>query len=136
MKLGDIRATTQKIEQGAWVGDLPNLPGISVKVRGTFNADYNRMLAKLRTEMSPDEWRNTEVQEALDAQLLLDTILIDWDGIEDAEYSRQAAQEMLTNPEYSVFKRAVAYAGNVVAREGKATLDGAIKNSPTPSDGG
>ena len=99
MKLSDIKESSRKIEHGAWVSDLPNLPGVSVKVRGAFNSDYNRLLAKLRGELSQEEWQDPAVQDSIETTLLHETILLDWDGIEDAPYSPEMAQQLLSDPE-------------------------------------
>jgi len=128
MKLDEIATVTRNIEQGAWVADLPNLPGVSVKVRGAYNADYSRLLAKLRSEMSPEEIRDPNIQDSLEPQLLHETVLLDWDGIEDTPYSKETAARLLTHPDYAAFRRAVSYAANVVARQGKASLEAARKN--------
>lgn len=128
MKLSEIKSTSQKIEQGAWVRDLPNLPGVAVKVRGTFNSHYNRLLNKLRSERTPDQLLSEEAQEEIETRLLHETVLIDWDGIEDASYSPETARELLSDPDMAVFRRAVSFAANVVAREGHQTLERDAKN--------
>jgi hypothetical protein len=128
MKLNDIRETSRKIEHGAWVSNLPNLPGISVKVRGAFNSDYNRMLGKLRSELGPEEWKSDEVQDGIETTLLVETILIDWDGIEDAPYSKETAQQLLSDPDFAILKRAINFASSNVAREGRETLGEDAKN--------
>jgi hypothetical protein len=128
MKLNDIKKATQNIEEGGWVGELPNLPGVSVRVRGAFNSEYNKLLSKLRAELTPEEWSDPEMQEALDTKLVHETILVDWHGIEDAQYSSDAALDLLSNKEFAVFRRAVNYAASVVAREGRKSLEEDAKN--------
>ncbi|WP_046869358.1 hypothetical protein [Microvirga massiliensis] len=129
MKLSDIRDVTNKIESGGWVGELPNLPGVKVKVRGIFNSDYRRLLAKLRADIPPEKWDDPEIAETIDTQLLHETILVDWHGIEDAEYTPELAKQLLSDPEFAVFRRAVHYAGNIVAAQGKQSLEADAKNS-------
>lgn len=128
MKLDDLKAITRNIEQGAWVRDLPNLPGVALKVRGTFNADYSRLMAKLMAQRTPEQVGNEEEDEKLEIQLLHETILVDWSGIEDAPYSPDMALKLLSDPELAVFRGAVRYAGNVVARQGKQSLENDAKN--------
>jgi hypothetical protein len=128
MKLKDIKETGQKIEQGAWVEDLPNLPGVAIKARGTFNSDYNRLLQKLRSKLSQADLMNDEVNNEIETQLLLETILLDWSGIEDAEFGKAIAGKLLRDPDMAILRRAVVYAGNVVAREGKDRIEDATKN--------
>jgi hypothetical protein len=128
MKLNEIKDVTKKVETGAWVEDLPNLPGVAIKARGTFNSDYNRLLQGLRAKLSQQELLNDEVNTEIETKLLVETILLDWSGIEDAEYSKPLAEKLLRDPEMAILRRAVVYAGNVVAREGKDRAETAAKN--------
>lgn len=136
MKLAQIEAVTANVEQGGWVRDLPNLDAdVAVRVRGLGNADYSQMLAKRRSEMSAKEWSDPEAQKEVETDLLVETILVDWEGIDDLPYSKEAAREILSDPRYLTFRRAVTYAATVVAQEGKETLEEDAKNSSPPSDG-
>jgi hypothetical protein len=124
LKLGDIKQATSKIEQGAWVKDLPNLPGVSVRVRGYGNSDYRRLLAKLRPQFSDDPVE----QEKVDNRLLAETILLDWDGIDDTPYSPETARELLADPDLAVLRMGVNYAASVVVKEGQAAIEADLKN--------
>ena len=128
MKLKEIAESTKKIESGAWVEDLPNLPGVAIKARGTFNSDYNRLFQKMRAKLSPADLMNDEVNEEIETQLLVETILLDWKGIDDAQYSKNLALELLRDPNMAILRRAVVYAGNVVVREGRDSVESATKN--------
>lgn len=128
MKLGEIKTITGKIEQGAWVKDLPNLPGVAVRVRGYGNADYRRLLTKLRQGKGVDEINDPGYQEEENTRLLHETILLDWNGIEDTPYDSETAKMLLSNPEYAVFRSGVMYAANVVAQQGQASFEDDRKN--------
>jgi hypothetical protein len=133
MKLGQIKKVQRNIETGGWVSDLPNLPGVSVKVRGLFNSEAAKMFADARATMSDEEFKDPEIQEALDIRLLAETVLVDWDGIdgddgEPLEYSEELAEQLLSDPEMAVFRRAVTHAASVVAQQGKDTLETTAKN--------
>ena len=133
MKLNQIKKVQQNIEKGGWVSDLPNLPGVSVKVRGLFNSEASKMFAEARATMNEDEFKDPDVQDALDVRLLAETVLVDWDGIDDddgepLEYSKEIAEELLSDPDLEVFHRAVTHAASVVAQQGKDTLETAAKN--------
>jgi hypothetical protein len=128
MKLNAIKGVTRKIEQGAWVRELPNLPGVAVKVRGYGNSDYRRLLAKLRASMTADAVADPAEQEKMDGVLMQDTILIDWDGIEDFPFSPDNARQILSDPELAAFRMGVNYAASVVAREGTESAKEAEKN--------
>lgn len=128
MKLSEIKSVSQKIEQGAWVRDLPNLPGVAVKVRGYGNTDYRRVLLKLRGELSQEQLKDDAAQDAVQVRLLHETILEDWSGIEDAAYSPALAQKLLSDPDLAVFRSGVEYAAGVVARDGQIALEADAKN--------
>lgn len=128
MKLSEVKATGTRIEHGAWVDDLPNLPGVAVKVRGAFNSDYNALFSKLAKQYSADELKNDDVQTEIDNDLLLQTILVDWSGIEDFPFNADNARVAVTDPELVIFRRAINYAANNVARLGRASLEEAAKN--------
>lgn len=128
MRLDQIKVVTTRIESGGWVRDLPNLPGVAVKVRGYGNADYRRLLTKLRQGKSVEEINDPDYQDQENARLLRDTILMDWSGIEETPFSPETADMLLSNPEYAVFRSAVMYAGNVVAQQGQETLEADQKN--------
>jgi hypothetical protein len=128
VKLKEIRETTKKLEDGAWVQDLPNLPGVAIKARGTFNSDYNRLFQKLRNKLNQAELMDDTVNEEIETQLLVETILLDWKGIDDAPFDKAKVADLLREPELAVLRRACVYAGNVVVREGKAELETTTKN--------
>lgn len=133
MKIGKIKESQKFIESGAWVTSLPNLPGVAVKVRGLFNSDATRMFSEARMSMSEEEFRDEKVQDALDVRIVNETILLDWDGLEDddgdpIEYDPETAETLLTDPELVIFRRAVNFAAANVATMGKANLENAAKN--------
>jgi hypothetical protein len=128
MKLNAIKGVTRKIEQGAWVRQLPNLPGVAVKVRGYGNSDYRRILAKLRADMTADAVADPAEQEKMDGVLMHESILMDWDGIEDFPFSSENSLKILTDPELAAFRMGVNYAASVVAREGTDSAKEAEKN--------
>ena len=45
MKLCAIKVDPALIEQGDWIENTPNLPGIRIKARGTNNSDYRKLEA-------------------------------------------------------------------------------------------
>lgn len=129
MKISDIKDVNRKVEQGAWVTDLARLPGVAVKVRALWNADFFRLSTELNAGLSEDEQNDPAIQAAHEIRLLSETVLVDWSGIEDADYSPEQAVEFLSDPEMEVFLRAVRYAANVVLERGRASLEDDAKNS-------
>lgn len=144
MKLSEIKIDPKKFEQGDWVGEIPEMGELRLKVRGIGNSDFRRMQSKL-TEAEPRKYRVAgrlppERQDAITAQCLLHTVLIDWDGVqgEDGQplpYSEELARDLLTKPEFKRFREAVAWAANVVAEDIQEGVDDAGKNSKTRSSG-
>jgi hypothetical protein len=133
MKLQQLKDTTSKIEQGAWVDNLPNLPGIQVKVRGWGNSDHRRLRAKMAAETSPEKLEDQDVQETLQADAIVRTILVDWRGLEQddgapLEYSLAMAEKIIHDPDVAVFRGGVEWAASIVAREGKTSLERDVKN--------
>jgi hypothetical protein len=121
------KGVTQKIESGAWVKNIPNLPGLALKVRGLGNSDYRRLLMKIRADLSPDEIADEGKQAEVDAKLLQETILVGWDGMED-EFTPDNVRTWLTDPELAVFRSGVVYAASTVAQDGRETLEADAKN--------
>ena len=139
MKLSDIRVDAAAIEAGDWVGDLPfeGMEGVRLKVRGTGNADYRRLQAKLVRKLTTkklDDAQRDEEASRVGTELLIQTILVGWDGIfqEDGvtpiPYAPELAAQLLADPEMRVLRDAVLYAGNLVATRKKEARSDAEKN--------
>ena len=139
MKLSDLATTTAKIEQGAWIDDIP-MPGmedVSLHVRGVDNADYRRLQSKLLQQIPFGRRRaglGVEDQDRINIRLLRDTVLLDWKGItEDDEttvipYSKEMAERLLGNP---IFREGVMYAASLVGETRAAEQDALEGNSST-----
>lgn len=124
MKLSAIKVDSARAEQGAWVGDIPEMGDLRLQVRGLRNADARRLRAKLLAAVPRDQRANGRLSPAaadeIDARVLSETILVDWQNLTDENdaplpFSREKALELLSNPDFVVFRDAVAYAANVVA---------------------
>jgi hypothetical protein len=128
------RLDIEKLEQGAWVDNIPEMGELRLKTRGSNNRDWRRLQTKLiaaiprqrrMATLDPDE------SDRVTAILLRDTALLDWEGIEDGDgqpvpYSKEQAFEYLTNPAYGRrFLQAAVYAADVVSdhREEEAEQD-------------
>lgn len=135
MKLEKI--DIEKLEQGAWVGDLPEMGGLRLKTRGSNNRDWRKLQSKLIAavprqkrigSLDPDEF------DRITAILLRDTALLDWEGLENVDgtplpYSKEQAYEYLTNPEYGrKFLAAAIYAADMVAEQREEDAEQDAKN--------
>jgi hypothetical protein len=120
MKFGEIGAMESRVVHGAWMEPIA-FPGVRLKVRGLGNPDYQRARAKAAAaqkvgdEIPPDEL----------VKIIGDTLLVDWNGIEDRDYSKEAAGEAL---QASVFREAVFECAMRVAVDGQATVEAIAKN--------
>jgi len=137
MKLSAGKINVAALEQGAWVGDIPNMGELRLKVRGTSNADWRELERKLINAL-PREKKirglvDAKEQDTIVAECLFQAGLQDWDGFEDDEgkpipYSKELAREICFNPEYMRYRDAIAWACNVVAEEKKSDQDDIVKN--------
>jgi hypothetical protein len=136
MKVSDRKIDTKKREEGAWVTDIPEWDGLSLKVRGRDNKDWARMEMKFIMAVPRQRRMNglePEDRDRINGILLRDTSLLDWKGIEDDNgvpepYSKEAANKYLTNPEYEPFRAAVLWAATVVAEQGQTEIEADTKN--------
>ena len=137
MKLSAIAVDTKLIEQGDWVDDLPEMPGICIKARGTGNSDYRKLEAKLIRQIPREERINglkPEDHDRIIGRLLLETVVLDVEGLtEDDEttpvkYTRELGEQLLLNPEFVKFRNVAAHAGEVVAQRRKTETEADAKN--------
>ena len=130
VKFSSLAANTEKEAQGDWV-DLPDLPGVYLKVRSFNDPKYRtardmllqRMARKFgRKPAPPDE------SEAEFGRLYAKFVLLDWKGF-DIEYSPEAAREALSDPAFRDLRRHVEYAANQVGQVEIEFLDDALGES-------
>ena len=135
MKLSAVKVDSDVIEQGEWV-DHPFVPGVEVKVRGVGNADFRRLAPKLTRQFTPAQ-RDAVIpaadQDRITVELLVETILIDWRGLEEEDgsplpYSKERARQILSDPDLRIFRDGVDQAATVVATRTKAAREAAIPN--------
>lgn len=132
MKLTDLAVDTDRAEKGAWVDDIPEMQGLRLKVRGSSNADWRRLVAKL-TEAVPRKKRlggrvDPEEQDAIISKCLLNCCLLDWAGLEDDEgkeipFGKEMAKKLLTDPEYRRFRDSVIWAASIVGESIEVTQE-------------
>lgn len=135
MKLSTLK-TDPRIYEGAWVTELPGLPGLSVKVRPGNNIDaqraYNQAIASIPRAKRAAGLDPEDQRVALDESILA-AVLLDWDGLEDDDgnpipFSGKLARELITQPETEAFREAVMWAATVVREIGIVSLKDAAKN--------
>lgn len=144
MKISEIQIDPEKLENGAWVKEIPEMEGLELRVRGIGCAEFRKLQAKL-FEAIPRSRRLKGRVSQEDQDRILDTclhrvILLDWRGIEDdadqpIAYEKGLALEYLTNPKFKKFREAVVWAASTVAEDDAADVEEAVGNSPPPSAG-
>jgi hypothetical protein len=128
MKLSAMKVDPALSEQGDWVESIPDLPGIRIKARGSNNSDYRTLEAKLVREIPRAERIEgvpPKEQDRIAGQLLLQTVVLDVEGLEEEDgtpikYTRELGAKLLLDPEFCVFQAGAAYAGAIVAQRRKA----------------
>ena len=130
MKMSELSVDVDRQENGAWVDDIPEMEGLRLKVRGSNNADWRRLQARL-VDAVPRKKRmggrlDPDEQDRIMSSCLLNCCLLDWDGLEDSDnkpipYSKDMAKQLLTEPQYRRFRDGVVWAASVVAEN--AALD-------------
>lgn len=135
MKISSIRIDSARIEGGDWVGDIPGLGDLRLKVRGIDNRDYRRLRASLidgigQADRDAEGNLLPQVVDDIAAELFFKTILLDWDGLEAeastptapiaVPYTKDLAFQYLTDPDYRVFLDGVSWAAHQVARRVEA----------------
>ena len=144
MKLTDLEIDVDKLEQGDWVENIPDMGDLRLKVRGSGNSDFRALQQKLLRAVPRGKLRDgrvpPEVQDAITGTLLLETVLLDWDGLADGNgepipYSREMAAKLLTEPKYRRFRDGVAWAADVVAERTKEDDEAMEGNSSASSSG-
>lgn len=122
MNLDDIAIDPDKLEQGDWVGDIPGMGTLRLKVRGINNADYRALQNRLLDAVPRAKRIRGQIDQKelarIATECLIETVLLDWEGLgingEPAPYSKAKARELLTNPRWVRFRDAVAWAAGVV----------------------
>jgi hypothetical protein len=131
MKMSSIRFDSARLEGGEWVAAIPGLDGLRLKVRGQGNLDDRRVQARQLDALGPEDrdeagHLSPEAIDRLTGERLLDTVLLDWEGVEAEDatpetpkaepYGRDLARPYLTHPDYRVFQNGVARAAAQVAQ--------------------
>jgi hypothetical protein len=133
VKVSAIKAKNERKEKGAWINELNEIEGVSVKVRGMNNVDYNRRLTEISRDLTPEQRVDPDTQREVQTQLLVETVLLDWKGVEDEdgkplECTPAMALKILSDPDMLIFRTAVIDAAINVTARGIEKLESAAKN--------
>lgn len=136
IKLSSLKAGGARERDGEWI-DIPDLPGVKLKVRGTGYGPFQaakgiveqRWVRRYGKEAVP-----IEVQLEDNGKLYLDHIVLGWEGF-DVPYSAEEARKYLLDPEMRELHDHIRYAMGRVASARIEFAEEAEKNSPAPSAG-
>lgn len=131
MDISNLKRDTARIEAGEWVGDIPGMGDVRLRVRGSGSRIYTTLLARLSRAIPKDE-RNRDGSLKQDAAIrvmgeaMQQAILLDWEGITDTgdpvAFDPKLALEWMTQPDFRPFLDAVVYAAAVV-ENGRAEIE-------------
>lgn len=116
MRLNDLTLDLEAVDNGAWVGDLPDLEGVRFLVRGTEYLPYQKALrAALMQQGRRQRIQNQadiEKFDLLTRRLTAEYLLLGWEGLEDQAgvpipYTLDAATLYLTERRYRPVQRGV-----------------------------
>lgn len=123
MEIKDLFVSHKTVESGAWVGDIPDLGEVRLKVRGLRSPQYREALER-ETRKVPRKMQDSNGAPLLSerlriaSKLMHEVVLLDWDGLTNegkpVPYDKALAKEWCTNPDYGHFAEAVAYAASKV----------------------
>lgn len=121
MKISELEVDQKIVEEGTWVGNIPELEGVRLKVRGANNRDW-RKLAQTLVNAVPRKKRvngvlEPEEADRITATVILNAGLLDWDGIENDDgsqipYDKKKASQYLHGKR---FREGAAWACDQVA---------------------
>jgi hypothetical protein len=137
MKLSAVKINAARAEAGDWVGDIPEMPGVRLKVRGFGNHD-DRRIQQAEIEKIPRHQRqrgkisDAEQERVMNARIK-GAILVDWDGItgdddQPVALTPDLLDEVLTNPDYARLRGAIIWAGGIVAEDDATASEADAKN--------
>lgn len=152
MKLKQATVDAEKVENGDWVGDIPDMDDLRLKVRGINNKRYRSMQQTLIGAFPRQDRVKGRIPPAamdkINGTCLAATTLLDWDNLDADDspgagepdrrlipYSQEQAKVFLTDPRYKPFYDAVVYAASIVGDEQEAVVEDDAGNSPSTPPG-
>lgn len=132
MKLSEAKTDVARVEQGAWVDKIPELEGLRLKVRGSNNKDWRKLQLRLYNAVPRKKRMGGSLdpaeQDRITNTCLVNTCLLDWDGLEDDEgkpipFSKETAAKILNDEQYARLRDGVLWAATVVGQEDEAAIE-------------
>lgn len=140
MSLLKTRTKQARALHGAWVSDaVHDFEGVRFKVRGRWNPDAKALESRLgaavpKDKKLPNGNLNPAEAERILNEVIVETILVDWDGLRETDesepipYAKETARDLLADPLLEPFRNAILFASLRVAEDGKDSLEADLKN--------
>lgn len=128
MNINDLKVDSKKIEEGGWIGaghgtPIPEWDDLALKVRGPDCGLARDLRAALVASVPHTQKHGGRLSDAvaqdISTEVLVKTVLLDWsnlrrDGVE-VPYTKETAKEILSDPDYRLFRLAVMWASERIA---------------------
>lgn len=132
MKLSAMKLNLSAIDEGTWVDDIPDLPGVAFCVRGSEYVPYKQAMSRFHTASVVKGTRRDKIAQlrsAADVDVdkftdfmstqIAEHLLVGWSGVDDdvgneIPLTKALAIEALTNRAYAPLKRGIMFAIEVV----------------------
>jgi hypothetical protein len=143
MDLSKLKVDSAKIATGSWVGDIPSMGDLRLKVRGIsapafVDAQRRLMRGVAKDERNRDGTLPSAVADRVTGTALHQAVLLDWDNLttdgKTAPYDASLALQLLTDPDYAMFRDAVVWAAGIVSADEGEVADAILGNSAPPSN--
>lgn len=130
VKLGSLRADLKRENDGDWV-DIPDLPGVRLKVRGAAYGPYQaaKSIVEARWARQYGTRKPVPIDISLreNGRLYAEHILLGWEGFDEA-YDEDRAREILIDPGYRELHEHIRYAMQAVAQTEAEFVEDTAKN--------
>ena len=120
MELTDLAIDVEAVENGEWFEEIPDFPGLALKVRGSnstaFTRAYRQRLTLHRRALEADGDKAAELREAIWRDSLIEGCLIDWNVTDKgAPVSVSRAEEICADRHYAPLLDAIAWCARRIA---------------------
>lgn len=144
MEISSLKRNAAAAAEGRWVGDIPSMPGLRLRVRGLSSpAAVACRRKKERQVERKDRERGggfkPEIEQRIAREVLHEAILLEWDGLTDegapVTFDADLAGQILLDPDFDAFAGAVTWAASVVDSDTVEDGDEQAGNSKRQSSG-
>ncbi|KKB09407.1 hypothetical protein [Devosia chinhatensis] len=144
MDISALKRDSASITAGQWVGDIPGMGDVRLRVRGLSSPIVVQTRSRLERKVPRDQRErdgSLKADVALDVfgQVLHEVVLLDWDGLTDGgkavPYDKALAHQWLTDPDFAFFGDAVVWAAQIVDKGRAEDAEATGGNSEAPSAG-